>query len=639
MNPSVRGGLGLSYLLLGISTMTEEDGVGGPNDDSAQLIFQSIQHLKAATGLTMTVSKDDDEIASVRAAVMHNLGLAYMTLDEMGGQGAKGGLFSEWTASLRSSSFSTTESWAYRANEGASLLQLGRIEDAITSLESVADGEACSAAGSSLASSSRRKEEVCRITRQNLAVAQEALSGETVEPSIGTTIYDEVVRWNANAASSVAGAAEQGDDATIYHPLEVEAQTPDDEVEEVDGSSDPDGAWARFETRTELNDDVAVGKENKERSQSHIEQEKEGEDSIEKEGKDPSDEGGASKGCEVKAEPKDPAEEEDAVPRTPMQDALAALERAAGGIEGAPRARLLLALARARSAAGDGAGAVDAAVRAVGAAESEGEAEASTAYLESLVKGMAPGGAEGEEERDAMPPAVPEEPIPRSRRGERQEEEASAFIERRDFALSELQLKLELEKLKNKVLEQEVMLGRYQRRQHLGLGYDEEEFEALRAIDYRRRDVGEDDTILLHDPPSRRRDSKDIKRSGESIIVSKTTEDPIDEEPMATEDVAVEEDLTESTPVTQKNETGVVSTNQNISMAGNETAALSESQDIETETFELDEGSATTAAMDDGNTEPQENQTVAATNSEQEEKPIELPTLYQPEKKEPNPMP
>ncbi len=145
-----------------------------------------------------------------------------------------------------------------------------------------------------------------------------------------------------------------------------------------------------------------------------------------------------------------------------MRNALAALEKAA--TEGTQRTRLLLALARARSSTGDLSGAVDASLKAIGAATSGEEMESSTSYLESLMDTMA---KQNSEERVLL-----------------HEESATETLDEtptsRDFSL--LEMKLELERLKYKVLEQEMRLG-YQKHSPnpvndvaRAIGYQKQEF-------------------------------------------------------------------------------------------------------------------------------------------------------------------
>ena len=145
-----------------------------------------------------------------------------------------------------------------------------------------------------------------------------------------------------------------------------------------------------------------------------------------------------------------------------MWNALAALEKAA--TEGTQRTRLFLALARARSSAGDLSGAVDASLKSIGAATSGEDLETSTSYLESLMEKMA-----GENSEEKMHRVIREDAPETS-------EEPSA---NRDFSL--LEMKLELERLKYKVLEQEMRMGC---QQHSPNPVD----DVMRAIGYQKQE-------------------------------------------------------------------------------------------------------------------------------------------------------
>jgi len=422
-DPSVRSGLGLSFLLLGMIKDNEDD------DDSVQFTYQSIQHLKAAVLLTSeSGSGETDEGISVHNAAMYNLGLAYVALDGKSPSGAsdvaKSTHFLDWVSLLRSSQapHSVLESRVFSANEGTMLLQLGKFEDAISSLESTAS-EVCS---DSLTSLSSRQSQVCLIVQQNLAVARDALRVGQEEPSIharlegGSAIHDKVAQWNTvgsyDLLSTAATDPDSSEDINDAVPSDgIVFNTTDDSEEKSETSvvteeTEMDGTHVEVEVKVESNDFV-----DDETKSSDLEQAKEDEVSI--------------------------------VPSTPMQNALAALEKAAE--KGTQRTRLLLALARARSSSGDITGAVDAALKAINAATSEEETETSTSYLESLMEKMA-----GEGSDETMEVISQEHSL-------ENQKDISTFVESKDFALSELTLKLELERLKYKVLEQEMMLGRY----------------------------------------------------------------------------------------------------------------------------------------------------------------------------------
>ncbi len=96
------------------------------------------------------------------------------------------------------------------ANKGASLLQLKRMEDFASVLKSIINGKVCSVDLLWLLSS--RQRDVCCITRHNLAMAKEALSGGEVAQDVYdkklvggvTKALDKVAQWNAEVASSAS---------------------------------------------------------------------------------------------------------------------------------------------------------------------------------------------------------------------------------------------------------------------------------------------------------------------------------------------------------------------------------------------------------------------------------------------------
>ena len=219
-NPSIRSGIGLSYLLLGV--MKYDANTGNDDDDShpthVQYILQSIQHLKATIALTSNNSSPDEKIKiDIRNAAMHNLGLAYMALDRDSVEGKKGGMtthFSDWVSSLRSDStqdYTIVDSWIFAVNEATAMLQTGEIESAISTLEETAF-EVCTGNDTNFVLLKRQKE-ACLIIQQNLAVAREdtrygvernktgILYAQSLQEGM-STIMDAVTRWNADASSS-----------------------------------------------------------------------------------------------------------------------------------------------------------------------------------------------------------------------------------------------------------------------------------------------------------------------------------------------------------------------------------------------------------------------------------------------------
>lgn len=383
-NPSIRCGLGLTYLLVGMiryDTDDDDDSKHNNEDNSMRFIFQSIDHLTAAVGLTneSDFSKhaddnDDEVMIAIRIAAMHNLGLAYIALDGKTSSesyvGTKATHFIDWVKSLHSlndddDNVMMKKSWVLSSNVGAMHMQLGMIEDATSRLHSISD-KYCDGV-----LSSNRHEEVCLIVRQNLVVAKSYLDGESTVK---------------NAAQSEA-----------LLPSEDVFLLSDDPNQPIDEST-PVAFEESISSGLDLSSKVDV---------------------IEKVftpwGSNP-----------VKSD---------------MQSALVALEKAA--MTGTQRTRLLLALARARSLAGDLSGAVDASLKAIDVATSEEERESSTTYLESLMEKLA-----GKNLIEGEVLGIILEEI---------QEISDKKSIHRDIAF--LEMKLEVERLKYKVLEQEMRLS------------------------------------------------------------------------------------------------------------------------------------------------------------------------------------
>ncbi len=379
-DPSVRSGLGLVYLLLGMG-----------NDEmshNSQFIFQSIQHLRASIGLIdKSEYNQTGDATAIRTASMHNLGLAYLLLDEKTSSESMAGIaashFIDWLTSLRSShlAHSIIRSWAISSNEGAMLLQLGMLDDAILHLETARD--VCSG---TLPFS--QQHDVCLTIHQNLQVARNTLNEKEAEQ---TGNYFPVGEENGNAGT-LSSRDESGE-----HKGNIE----------VLPSLDP------------IKDDASI------------------------------------------------------IPSTPfgptavnpeMHDALLSLEKAAA--EGTQRTHLLLSLARARVSTDDISGAVDATLRAVNAAKTVDEVDTSTTYLDKLMEKMAGRGSEQNIH------------IIKEDLSSGKSEESTKFVEKKDMSFLELEMKLELERLRYKVLEQEMRLG-YQSNSEQGLKH-------FRAIDYQQ---------------------------------------------------------------------------------------------------------------------------------------------------------
>lgn len=555
------------------------------NDNSMQFIYQSIQHLKASVGMTFDLESggisDDDEIAVVRTAAIHNLGLAYIALDGMNSsEGKSSHHFRDWVTLLRESQShnSVVESWVFSLNEGALLLQSGEMEEAILSLETTAS-EVCS--DSTLSSS--RQNEACLIVKQNLMVAREALSGEQDQSILrksegAMSTFDAVAQWNADVSVGAFAKAEPSDNIVNDTTLSEDGnnETSSFSGEETDTQAQPDKS-AIEEQEAKEDDDIDLPPAKK-----------------------------------VKPE---------------LQSALVALEKAVGA--GPQRTRVLLALARARSSAGDSAGAVDATVKAISAANTDEESEISSAYLEKLMEKMS-------EDEDTVQVVEEEHALEKA-------QQPPSFVGSKDFALTELQLKLELERLRYKVLEQEMKLaGRLQHPSQYAN-------EKMRVIDYQQ---DEDDTD--HDPPRRRK--SDV--SEENIAIRK----PLKHETMVddTEQATPVDEVEESTEATLKEET---EESENQESGDNQISIESESVGASNETESSTEAIPTDATdgveSNQNEASPEENESsINATEMASEEEPvveetaivepvveepavevIELPSLYEPTLTSPKAIP
>ncbi|KAL9191210.1 hypothetical protein ACHAXT_000916 [Thalassiosira profunda] len=546
-NPSGRSGLGLSYLLIGLE---ESD-----DANSRQIIFQSIQHLKAAVRLTGDAKTED--LTVIHAASMHNLGSCYLTLDGTSANGAETTHFLDWAASLTSDApHSLTNSGAFLANNGAALLQIGRVESAVITLERAAS-ELCSDP-----SPSARREEACLTVQHNLDTAHNIMSGaqpKTVLRGEESSIRNKVARWNANALAELSQTGVSEEEPTVVNgnATSVEAGEEEDAKDTTTSANDVDDV-----------ENVA-----------------------------------------------EPIQTDDAasLPSTPwgmkranseMQNALAALEKATSA--GPQQPRLLLALARARSSAGDASGAVDAALKAIGVAASDEESESATSYLETLMEKMAEEGS-------------PRQATADDDSFDEHSEKASGFVDRKDFAVSELQLKLELEKLRYKVLEQEMMLGR---RPQIAHGYADEH----RVLGYQQPEQ----EAFVQDAP-RRRDSESIKEYAAPI---KTTK------PIEHATVLDGETQEEPPPIDHADQSEPVLPSKNEIVAGVDEVVgeTAQSDDVQP-TLEEDATQQPVNQMTTPESESSDNVTEAAEEKAPTVELTELPSLFEPTLAPPQPIP
>jgi len=503
-NTSARSGLGLVYLLLGVMNHNDED-------DSMNYIFQSIQHLKAAVGLA---EEEDDE----RTAAMHNLGLAYIALDEKSSSSEdKTTYFLDWLATLQSTNDANLESLVLAGNEGAALLQSGKVVEAITSLESTAT-EICT--DNSFTSES------CMIVKHNLAVARDAMYGDDDEPGIhytellnkGTlttsTVY-KVARWNSDSSLGRINVTDPVRSKETNFTLPSEANDPSGPgVSEIEEEESADASLVDEKTRDDtdhVDDDIVDEEETTPNVELPEEEEEEEVNTL------------PSGGWGLKPQPQ-------------MQNALEALEKVA--TEGIPRTRMLLALARARVSSGDIAGGVDAALKAINASNSDEETESSTLYLETLMEKLSEEGVR----QETIPPISKEQAMP----------------EKKDFSVSELQMKLELERLRYKVLEQDMKI------QTMRLGSHQ---QILPQYDNRAIEYQQNSDNHMDNTPSQRQAFGIIKESNaaETIKVEKKhvklePSEPLESKPETT----IEETSTLNEVEEDENESVILKTEASV---------------------------------------------------------------------------
>jgi len=587
-NTSARSGLGLVYLLLGVMNHNDED-------DSMNYIFQSIQHLKAAIGLAEV---GDD----VRTAALHNLGLAYIALDEKSSSSEdKTTYFLDWLATLRSTNDDAmVESLVLAGNDGAALLQSGKVAEAITSLESTAT-EICT--DNSLSES-------CMIVKHNLAVARDAMYGDNHEPGIhytellqkGTsTVYDKVARWNSDSSFGLIRTIDPVSSEDTNFTLPSKANDPSGpgvgEIEEEEESAEASLVDEKTRDDTDHVDDDIVDEE----TSPNVELPEEEEEEVNTL---------PSGGWGLKQQPQ-------------MQNALEALEKVA--TEGIPRTRMLLALARARVSSGDITGGVDAVLLAISSAKSEEETETSTLYLETLMEKLSEEGVR----QETIPPVPKEHATP----------------EKKDFSIIELEMKLELERLRYKVLEQDMKM------QSMRLGSHQQVLPQYdnRAIEYQQNiDNHMDNT------PSQRQAFGIIKENvAEPIKVEKKPvklepTKPLESKPKTTLEEApvldeVEDDESESVILKPESsiDTEVPSTDTEPEVVEEEPVPpdnVKESEVVVSNgSINIDDDDDADIDLDELEVPPEEQGTSTVNvDTPVEEQPIELPKLFSPTLEKPS---
>jgi hypothetical protein len=149
-NPAIRCSLGLTFLLIGVD--------GEAANDVTMNIAQSIQHLSAA----VKSSKIED---AIHLAAVHNLGLAHLILDSL--EYGSESRFLDFVSTLE------TQQSMMLLNKGSALLQIGKTDDAIASLNVTSQLLTCD---NQIVES--RSNEACVILKQNLALANIIARGD-----------------------------------------------------------------------------------------------------------------------------------------------------------------------------------------------------------------------------------------------------------------------------------------------------------------------------------------------------------------------------------------------------------------------------------------------------------------------------
>lgn len=461
-DPLIRANVGLTYLLLG--TSSSSDGTAH-NKSSVQFLLQSIQHLNVAIRILKSNNNDvqDESNEAVYMAALHNLGLANLALDRF--EGGNDGHYLEWINSLQVSqgegSSLFQSSGLFLGNKGASLLENNEVDDAIVGLTSFVN-EFCTSDEDSdevtkTEKETRRESELCLIARHNLATATGGSADVTGTIDVDSLIEhmtNDEVRHNTNETIEETPSVEIVSALSIEESSDVDNNVRDDLASSnTTGIPDDDNQANLNLTQVDVQHE-----------------EKEEEEKVQDKTNDV---------AEIEVDTPTPQV------KTEMQNALAALEMAA---ESTKSSRLLLTLAKARVSAGDYSGAVDAALKAISAAKSEEETDTATSYLETLMDRIADeesGVVEAITDDSATHHAVQ---VESSLAEDPMEQRHSALMGEGDLSTRELQFKIELERLKYKVLEQEMRLAQQQVWNHPRHEFNQKEFneENVKALDYKQ---------------------------------------------------------------------------------------------------------------------------------------------------------
>jgi len=469
-DPLIRANVGLTYLLLGTSS-SSMDNSNNDDETSVQFVLQSIQHLNVAIGILKSNNdSNDDSNEAVYMAALYNFGLANLALDGFDGGDDH---YLKWINTLQSSEEESSilqSSGLFLGNKGASLLQNNKVDDAIVGLTSFVNEFCTSVEGvgedATKEQGTRRERELCSIARHNLAIAEGGSADEGNKIDVASLIkhssHDDVQPNITDVAIEETLPAEVESDLESEESGDVDDNNVGDDIDSSNTTDIPN-VNDNEESPVDLNSTQLDAQQEEDSSRVDVKQE------VEQDVPDQSNDV-----VEVEVDTPTPQV------KTEMQNALAALEKAA---EATQQSRLLLTLAKARVSAGDFAGAVDAALKAISAAKTEEETDTSSSYLETLMGQIA-------DEESGVVRAVADDStthhavqMESSLAEDQLKQRHTSLIGERELSTTELQLKLELERLKYKVLEQEMRFAQQQVWNHPRHEFNSEN---VKALDYKQ---------------------------------------------------------------------------------------------------------------------------------------------------------
>ncbi|KAK1745343.1 hypothetical protein QTG54_004634 [Skeletonema marinoi] len=401
-------------------------------------------------------------------AALYNLGLANLALDGLDGGDDH---YLKWilNCSVRRGIIYIAMSGLFLGNEGASLLQNDKVDDAIVGLTSFVN-EFCTSVedvgeGATKEQGTRRERELCSIARHNLAIAEggSADEGDKIDVAslIERSLHDDV-QPNITNVTIETLPAEVKSDLESEESSDVDDNNVGDDIDSSNTTDIPNDD-INEESPLDLNSTPVDAQQ--EEDSTHVDAQQEVEQDVPDKSNDV---------VEVEIDTPMPQV------KTEMQNALAALEKAA---EATQQSRLLLTLAKARVSAGDFSGAVDAALKAIGAAKTDEETDTSSSYLETLMGRIA-------DEESGVVRAVADDStthhhvqMESSLAEDQLKQRHASLVGDGELSTTELQLKLELERLKYKVLEQEMRFAQQQVWNHPRHEYNSEN---VKALDYKQ---------------------------------------------------------------------------------------------------------------------------------------------------------